>query len=334
VTTKLKKLLLIFLLVELTLSYSTAFAQTLSGFDYQKAGVSDQIAKYLCAPNTVPEKETEIFNNVGQAGKDYQTTAAFNNNNSGVLYQCINQIYKFAIVIAAVVGVFFIVIAGYIYMSSDGDAEAVSKAKSILTSSIASIVILYIGYVLLKALNPDLIEFQSVQPPSVKTSNLVQLTEPPSGEPAAGQIPSIGLNTSSIPNNAKGSVEQLLAAGCTITAEARPRNEVPNISSPMWSKLLQICQIASASGHKPNVTSTVRRESVGSYHQKACAIDFADGKGDGFFNINTKTGRPAGVAIYNAAKQAGISESRINPGVDAKQTFHIHIDLGNSCPNN
>jgi hypothetical protein len=174
VTTKLKKLLLIFLLVELTLSYSTAFAQTLSGFDYQKAGVSDQIAKYLCAPNTVPEKETEIFNNVGQAGKDYQTTAAFNNNNSGVLYQCINQIYKFAIVIAAVVGVFFIVIAGYIYMSSDGDAEAVSKAKSILTSSIASIVILYIGYVLLKALNPDLIEFQSVQPPSVTITNYNQ----------------------------------------------------------------------------------------------------------------------------------------------------------------
>jgi hypothetical protein len=52
-------------------------------------------------------------------------------------------------------------------MSSDGNQESVDKAKSILVSSITAIVILATGYILLKFLNPDLIKFQPIQPPSV-----------------------------------------------------------------------------------------------------------------------------------------------------------------------
>ena len=88
------------------------------------------------------------------------------------MYQCINQIYKFAIVLAAVIGVFFIVIAGYVYMSADGNSESVDKAKSILESTITSLVILLAGYVLLNSINPDLVQFHgnTLQPVTINVA--------------------------------------------------------------------------------------------------------------------------------------------------------------------
>lgn len=138
---KIKKIFLALLLAEIFFSYAPAFAQTTATpYDYSKAGVSTQIEQFLCSPGT---------------------------GGGTVLYQCINQLYKFAIVLASVIGVFYLVIAGYIYMGSDGNTESVDKAKSMIESTIASLVILLAGYVLLNAINPDLIQFHSVQPPSV-----------------------------------------------------------------------------------------------------------------------------------------------------------------------
>lgn len=178
---KIKKYFFIFLLLEIFFSYAPAFAQANPTYDYSKAGVSDQIKKYLCSPDAE-----------GASG-------------SGILYQCINQLYKFAIVLASVVGVFFIVIAGYVYMSSDGNTEAVDKAKSILETTIVSLVILLAGFILLKAINPDLIEFKSVQPPAVTGIELGT-----TGVPAG---------TSGLPSNLNKSCQQsfstIPATGCT-----------------------------------------------------------------------------------------------------------------------
>lgn len=113
-------------------------------------GVSDQIKQYLCAPT------------------DASNDASGTNSASSDLYKCINQLYKFAIALGGTIAVFFVVVAGYIYMSADGNQESVDKAKDILVSSITAMVILLGGYLLLKAINPDLIEFKQIQPPSVK----------------------------------------------------------------------------------------------------------------------------------------------------------------------
>lgn len=113
-------------------------------------GVSDQIKQYLCAPT------------------DASNDANGTNSASSDLYKCINQLYKFAIALGGTIAVFFVVVAGYIYMSADGNQESLDKAKDILTSSITAMVILLGGYLLLKAINPDLIEFKQIQPPSVK----------------------------------------------------------------------------------------------------------------------------------------------------------------------
>ncbi len=121
------------------------------------SGVSSQIEQYLCAPtNTV--------------GTD--------------LFTCINKLYRFAIAAGSVVAILFIVIAGYRYMASDGNQETIDNAKSMFISSITAMVILFGGYVLLRALNPDLLRFQSIQPPSVVVTPGV--TTPTTGAPAAG----------------------------------------------------------------------------------------------------------------------------------------------------
>jgi hypothetical protein len=174
---KIKKYILGFLLLELLFAYTSAYAQNNTSYDYSQGGtnpVSSQIEKYLCAPSPVITSQTSNTNTMFAGMQITQQQAAANNANGGDLYRCINQLYKFAIVVASVGGVLFIVIAGYIYMSANGEAESVTKAKNILETTITAIVILLAGYVLLKAINPDLIQFQPIQPPSVvPTSTLV-----------------------------------------------------------------------------------------------------------------------------------------------------------------
>ncbi len=138
---KLKIFILGFLLVEMFFTYAPARAQTT-----QYTGVQQQLTDYLCTPSDASTNPTAA---------------------QGDLYNCINRLYRFALVVASVFSVFMIVIGGYIYMSAEGNQESVDKAKSILISSVTSIVILAGGYVLLKFLNPDLIKFQPIQPPSV-----------------------------------------------------------------------------------------------------------------------------------------------------------------------
>lgn len=163
----LKKIMLSFLLVELIFSYGPVYAQATEYNYAESAGVSAQIAKYLCAPTEVEKSQNDPTTGTFKGLSDYQVSAAARNVNSQDLFRCINQLYKFAIVLASVVGVFFIVVAGFIYMSAEGNSESVDKAKNILVTTITSLVILFGGYILLKAINPDLIELRSVQPPSV-----------------------------------------------------------------------------------------------------------------------------------------------------------------------
>jgi len=118
------------------------FAYAQEVYDYRQGGAEESIRTYLCTPG-----------GANSEGED--------------LFQCINKIYKFVLILASVIGVFFIVIAGYVYMSAEGNQESVDKAKNILLTTVASLVILFGGFVLLKALNPDLVEYKYIQPESV-----------------------------------------------------------------------------------------------------------------------------------------------------------------------
>jgi hypothetical protein len=168
-----KKYLLLLLLTNIFLFYGN-LAYAANSADYTQNNtnpVSSQIEQYLCAPTS--GGGSYVSTNGNYFGTTPDTAVAANNTASNDLYLCINRLYKFAIAIGTAAGVLMIVIAGYLYMSSDGNQESVDKAKSILTSTITAMVILFAGYVLLRAINPDLIAFQNVQPPSVKLDTML-----------------------------------------------------------------------------------------------------------------------------------------------------------------
>ncbi len=139
---KFKKFFFLILVVMIFFSQlSLAYAQEV--YDYKaNSGAQKSITDYLCTPK--------------QADGSGET-----------LFECINKIYKFVIIFASMLAVLFIVIAGYVYMAAEGNQEAVDKAKNILITTVTALVILMGGYVLLKTINPDLVEFRSIQPPGV-----------------------------------------------------------------------------------------------------------------------------------------------------------------------
>ncbi len=173
---------LIFLSICLTqlIAAQTVLAQaaTAQPIADKYSGPQATIEKFLCAPTT--SNSGSSANGVGAAWTAASTpgtgTAGTTNTSAGDLYNCINRIYRFAIILASIGAVLFIVIAGYMYMSSEGNGETVEKAKSYVTSSITAIVILLAGYILLRALNPDLIQFRNIQPPSVTPASTTEPT--------------------------------------------------------------------------------------------------------------------------------------------------------------
>lgn len=223
-----KKYFFILLLLELFFSYSPAYAQS-QGYNYANAGVSTQIETYLCSPAPAGTTQTSLTNGVGTGLNTYSAQAAAGNSNSGALFKCINQIYKLAIAIAITVGVFFIVIAGYLYMSDAGNGESVTKAKSIIESTIASLVILFAGYLLLQTINPDLVNFQSIQPPSVvlpppATNSTTPQTTLGNGNPASGCTGCVDLSTVNVPTKNSSSIQASQALAMKLQALAGQSN--------------------------------------------------------------------------------------------------------------
>jgi|GEM_PF-3889128 len=323
-----KKSVLVLLCVNMLLGFtSLAQAQTAT-FDYSTSKVQTSIEKYLCAPTQGGGSYWSKNSSVADLNNKPNTSVAENNVAGHDLYNCINRLYKFSIVVAAVIGVFFIVIAGYLYMASDGDEESVTKAKSILVSTIASLLILFIGFILLKALNPDLIQFQNIQPPSV----VYTTTTPTAANP-------------DIYSNPNATVTDIAGSGCAFQTD-KQKNEAPQLVPQLTAIVKNICynivknnngaSYPGTQGKPPTISSIIGldKHAANSYHYKGCAIDFADGGGLGFFNFSDKTGRPTGVAIFKEALANGISIDRINPDTDRdpSKSNHIHIDLGSNCP--
>ncbi|MDE2311772.1 MAG: hypothetical protein KGJ93_01620 [Patescibacteria group bacterium] len=166
---KIKSFLLLFISLQLFFAHiNLAYAQTYSG-------VESQIKTFLCTPT------------------DARNATPGNNPAANDLFTCVNKLYRFAIAAGSVMALFFIVISGYLWMSSDGNQETVDKAKSIFASSITAMVILFGGYVLLRALNPDLLRYNPIQPPDVTGLLATQQmpgagTSPSAGAPAADAV--------------------------------------------------------------------------------------------------------------------------------------------------
>ncbi len=111
---------------------------------YTGHGVDESIKEYLCTPES------------GEPGT--------------VLYDCIKKIYRFGVAFGAIALVFFIVLAGYFYLT--GGESAKEKGKSIFLSALTGMVVILSSYVLLGFINPDLVKIKPIQPPIFSANDL------------------------------------------------------------------------------------------------------------------------------------------------------------------
>lgn len=223
------------------------------------SGVQDTLTQYLCTPTiqTGTYATTNSSQSITGASNGGTTNAA-----SGDLYNCVNKLYRFAIVGASIVSVFMIILAGYFYMSADGNSEAVAKAKSIIGSTIAAMVVLLAGFLFLKALNPDLIEFHNIQPTAVT----------PTG--TAASIPSTGAITPGATTGTVSASETALRAsfassGITINKQP-PATTVAGMLPGTINEVLSLksdcgCSVVITGGTEPGHAETGTCNHVNGY---------------------------------------------------------------------
>lgn len=116
---------------------------------YTGRGVEESIKQYLCAPDPA---------NIGTD-----------------LFVCISKLYRFGIAFGAIALVFFVVYAGYVYIT--GGEASKGKGKSIVYSAITGMAIILSSYVLLSFINPDLVKIKPIQPPIFTATNLPKCEE-------------------------------------------------------------------------------------------------------------------------------------------------------------
>ncbi|OGE94620.1 MAG: hypothetical protein A3B10_00505 [Candidatus Doudnabacteria bacterium RIFCSPLOWO2_01_FULL_44_21] len=75
------------------------------------------------------------------------------------LPRLINQIYIWSLGIGALLALLMVIFGGYMYMTAAGNAEQASKGVEILWGAIIGLALLFSSYLILRTINPDLVNF-------------------------------------------------------------------------------------------------------------------------------------------------------------------------------
>lgn len=307
---------------------STPTSANSLGTYYLQNGPQSQIEQYLCAPT--PTGAGTWFSTVGYGQTAQQVGAS--NPASGDLYKCINQIYRFSLILASSIGVFYIVMGGYIYMSADGNKESVDKAKSMLTSTITALVILFSGYILLNALNPDLVQFPQIQPVSVS----IQQVQAPTG--VLTNTPTVPATGSTKPVQSFPNVTP--ASGCLPGANTCLVNVNNLTPTHDCSSMSGVCLLSPAAAQSASTFVSIFNSlnsgctlklsaavegssgpSVSSCHKTGTCVDF---------NILPAYSSSCAQAFYTAAQTSGVVTSFQDEYVQAAPSTtggNIHVNF-------
>lgn len=77
--------------------------------------------------------------------------------------QYIAGIYTWAVGIAGLIAVVLIIMGGFVYLTSGGNAQRTQEGKDRITSALFGLLLLLGSYVLLYTINPDLVKFKSLR---------------------------------------------------------------------------------------------------------------------------------------------------------------------------
>ena len=224
----------------------------------------------------------------------------------------------YAVLFISVLGMYMY--GGFLYTSSGVNASGVNRAKEIFTNSTVGLVLGLSIYIIINTLNPGLLT--------------AQCTITPVPNAPAGSTPGSSVNgdltyTSNNPGECKptGKGTECNGGGLTGTCtESDPSVfkfqggiSMNNVDQRLYGVATKIFKECSQYGNF-QISSTKRNNNGGSQHDlsPAKAVDWADGSQ----NIIRK---PTGQCIMRVARSCGVS--RINPGTDANQLYHIHIDI-------
>ena len=75
------------------------------------------------------------------------------------LGKLISQIYTWALAAASILALLMLVLGGYLYMTAGGNAQQSGKGASFILSAIVGLCLLFGSYLILKTINPDLVNF-------------------------------------------------------------------------------------------------------------------------------------------------------------------------------
>ena len=224
----------------------------------------------------------------------------------------------YAILFISVIGMYMY--GGFLYTSSGVNASGVNQAKGIFTNSTIGLVLGLSVYVILSTLNPGLLTTQCTITP---------VPNAPTGSGASSSLNSNLVYTSNNPGECKptGNGTECNGGGLTGTCTENDPSvfkfqgsvSMNNVDQRLYGVATKIFKECSQYGEF-QISSTKRNGGGGSQHDlsPAKAVDWADGSQ----NIINK---PTGQCIMRVARSCGVS--RINPGTDANQLYHIHIDL-------
>lgn len=130
--------------------------------------------------------------NLGPTGFEDICSKPTSDGKQGGLAQCIQRLYLFSLGIGGFIAFAMIVLAGYRYMTAAGNSSQVEGAKEAFASAFIGLVIIFVAFILLNLINPDLVRF-----PQFQKLELGKIKTPP-----AGQQNSVTLTITEPANNA------------------------------------------------------------------------------------------------------------------------------------
>lgn len=74
--------------------------------------------------------------------------------------QCIKNLYLLALGLGALLALLMMILSGYRYLTAQGNATQVENAKEAFTAAIIGVVVIFIAFILLNVINPDLVRFK------------------------------------------------------------------------------------------------------------------------------------------------------------------------------
>lgn len=110
----------------------------------------------------------------------------------------IQNLSSFALWTIGIAALFMITLGGFWYMTSAGDSGRMTTAKEMISDALLGLVVVFIAYLLLYVINPDLvnvnINFKAVTVSS-QNQQSSQITGQPPGQPCAGCVCSASKNS-------------------------------------------------------------------------------------------------------------------------------------------